>query len=231
MTDLHNIQMLILRELLFNPNSKFTELNIKGLTSDHFSYHINTLIKGGYVIKKDYKYSLTTKGKEYANRMNTDNALIEKQPKVAVIIVGVKEKNSKKLLLVQERTKEPYYGYKGFITGKIEFGEKVLETAKRELKEETGLECEELHLKRVVHNHVVLNETGELVEDKMFYIVTAINPTGEIIDTKSGRNSWITEKEFYSLKKKYYDEDNVYKYAQEKKDMDFIEEVYFINEF
>ncbi len=223
--------MLILRELLFNPNSKFTKLNIKGLSSDHFSYHVNTLIKDGYVVKQDLKYSLTTKGKEYANRMDTDNASIERQPKVAVMVVGIKKEKGKKLLLVQKRTKEPYYGYSGFITGKIRFGEKVLETAKRELKEETGLECEEFHLKRVVHNHVVLNETGELVEDKMFYIVTAINPVGDMVDTKCGENSWITEKEFNSLEKKYYDEDNIYMYSQEEKDMDFVEEVYFIQEF
>ncbi len=231
MGELHAIQMLILRELLFNPNSKFSKLNIKGLSSDHFSYHVNTLIKDGYVTKDDQRYSLTTKGKEYANRMDTDEASLERQPKVAVMIVGVKKNKGGKLLLVQERTKEPYYGYKGFITGKIRFGEKVLEAAKRELKEETGLECEELHLKRIVHNHVVLNETGELVEDKMFYIVTAVNPTGELIDTKSGKNSWITEDDFYSLDKKYYDEDNVYKHSQENEDMEFVEEVYFINEF
>lgn len=52
MIKMHNIQMLILRELLFSPNSKFTQLNIQGLTSDHFSYHINALIKDGYVKKK-----------------------------------------------------------------------------------------------------------------------------------------------------------------------------------
>ena len=52
---MHNIQMLILRELLFSPNSKFTQLNIQGLTSDHFSYHINALIKDGYVKKKFLK--------------------------------------------------------------------------------------------------------------------------------------------------------------------------------
>ncbi len=231
MNELHNIQMLILRELLFNPNSKFTQLNIKGLSSDHFSYHVNTLIKDGFVTKKDQKYSLTPEGKEFANRMDTDDAVIEKQPKIAVMIVAIKDNGENKQYLVQERTKEPYYGYKGFITGKIRYGEKVIETAKRELKEEAGLDCEELHIKRIVHNHVVLDSSGELVEDKMFYIVTAINPSGEISDTRNGRNFWVTKEEFFALDKKYYDEDNIFKYAQQNEDMDFVEEVYLISEF
>lgn len=231
MKDLHKIQMLILRELLFKPNSTFTKLNIQGLTSDHFSYHINTLIKDKYVEKKNGKYSLTPKGKEYANQMDTDEALIEKQPKIAVIIVGIKEEGGIKKLLIQERTKEPYYGYRGFITGKIRFGEKVLETAQRELLEETGLTSEEWHIKTIVHNHVVLEESGDLVEDKMFYVITALNPIGKIINTESGKNYWVTEEEFMNLDKKYYDEENVYRYALEKRDMDFDEQVFFIKEF
>jgi 8-oxo-dGTP pyrophosphatase MutT (NUDIX family) len=223
--------MLILRELLFHPNSRFTDLNIQGLTSDHFSYHINTLIEEKYVEKGDQGYSLTAKGKEFANQMDTEEVVIEKQPKIAVMIVPVKFEGDKKYLLVQERTKEPYFGYRGFITGKIRYGEKVLETAKRELKEETGLTCEDIHLKRIVHNHVVLEENGDLVEDKMFYIITAINPEGEILNTKNGKNFWVTEKEFYELDKKYYDEISVYEYSQEEDDMDFDEQVYFIKDF
>ncbi|HOF79305.1 MAG TPA: NUDIX domain-containing protein [Candidatus Dojkabacteria bacterium] len=231
MTDLHKMQMLILRELLFNPNSRFTDLNIQGLSTDHFSYHVNVLIKEGYVKKDNSKYSLTTKGKEYANRMDTDEACIERQPKIAVMIVATKTMKGKKYLLVQERTKEPYFGYSGFITGKIRYGEKVLETAKRELKEESGLECSEMHIKRIVHDHVVLEDTGELVEDKMFYVIHIVNPTGELISTLNGKNVWITEKEFKNLKKKYYNEDKIYEISQLKGDMNLVESTYLIKEF
>jgi 8-oxo-dGTP pyrophosphatase MutT (NUDIX family) len=231
MINLHKIQMLILRELLFHPNSRFTDLNIQGITSDHFSYHIKSLIEEGYVEKKNQTYSLTTLGKEFANQMDTEEVVIEKQPKIAVMVVPIKYEDDKKLLLIQERTKEPYYGYRGFITGKIRYGEKVLEAGKRELKEESGLTCEEMHLKRIVHNHVVLEESGNLVEDKMFYIITAINPEGLLKDTKNGKHFWVTEEEFYELENKYYDEVNIYKYSQEDDDMDFDEQVYFIEQF
>jgi ADP-ribose pyrophosphatase YjhB (NUDIX family) len=231
MNELHKIQMLILRELLFNPNSRFSDLNIQGLSNDHFAYHIKVLIEEGYVTKDESKYSLTNKGKEFANMMDTDITEIEKQPKVAVIIVATKNINGKKHLLVQERTKEPYFGYYGFITGKIRFGEKVTETAMRELKEETGLEEGEVFVKRIVHDHVVLEDSGDLVEDKMFYVILIKNPKGELVDTKNGKNKWITVERFKKLKKKYYNEDNIYKISQSKGDMNFIEKTYFIREF
>jgi ADP-ribose pyrophosphatase YjhB (NUDIX family) len=223
--------MLILRELLFKPNTTFTQLNIKGLSSDHFSYHINTLIEDNYVKKNEGQYTLTPRGKEFANQMDTDNAQMEKQPKIAVMVVPVKKGKGEKQILVQERTKEPYFGYQGFVTGKIRFGEKVIEAARRELKEETGLDCDNFHLKTLVHDHVVLEESGELVGAKMFFIITAVNPTGEILDTPNGKNYWVTEEEFKNLKKKYYNEDNMYKYSQKRDDMEFIEGVYIVDEF
>jgi len=231
MNELHKIQMLILRELLFRPNSRFSDLNIQGLSNDHFSYHIKVLIQDKYVTKNDSKYSLTNKGKEFANRMDTENTEIEKQPKVAVIIVATKSINGKKHLLVQERTKEPYFGYYGFITGKVRFGEKVSETARRELKEESGLEDGTILIKRIVHDHVVLEDNGDLVEDKMFYVILIKNPKGDLVDTRNGKNKWVTVERFKKLKKKYYNEDNIYFISQSKGDMNFIEKTYFIKEF
>lgn len=203
MKDLHNIQMLILRELLFKPQSRFTDLNIQGLTSDHFSYHTKTLIDDGYITKENSNYSLTPKGKEYANQMDTDVAMIEKQPKVAVMLIA---QNDKGELLIQERTKEPYYGYKGFVTGKIRYGEKVLDTARRELMEETGLEFEKYIVKGILRDHVFLSDSGKLVEDKIFFVILATQPKGTIQDTECGKNYWIKKEDFKDLDPQYYNE-------------------------
>lgn len=51
-------------------------------------------------------------------------------------------KKGKKQYLVQTRLKDPFFGYHGYVTGKIRWGEKILEAAKRELLEETGMTAE-----------------------------------------------------------------------------------------
>ena len=82
------------------------------------------------------QYELTRRGKEYANRMDTEELVIEKQPKL-VVDIGIEDGKGK--WLFQERRKQPYSGYWGFPTGKIRWGEAMLEAAVRELMEETGL--------------------------------------------------------------------------------------------
>ena len=231
MEGLHQIQMLILRELLFNPAARFSELNIKGLSNDHFSYHINTLIDLGYVKKEEKGYSLTNNGKEFANRMDTDQAQLEKQPKVAVMIIAYKYVKGTKYLLMQERTKEPFYGYRGFITGKIRFGEKIQEAARRELMEETGLDCKDITLKCIYHDHVITAEDGKLMEDKIFFVTVAKDPTGEPANTESGRHSWVTEDDYWKTEKKYYNEDSIYESSKARGAFDISESTYIVEGF
>ena len=47
--------------------------------------------------------------------------------------------NSEGKFLAQQRLKQPFYGFWGRPTGKVGWGETILETAARELMEETGL--------------------------------------------------------------------------------------------
>ena len=87
---LHPIQFTILKELLFKPLAKFSDLNVTSLTNDHFTFHIKRLVDLGLVIKNGHGYTLTISGKEYANRMDTQALLIEKQAKVAIKPVIIK---------------------------------------------------------------------------------------------------------------------------------------------
>lgn len=109
---IHEAQTKILRELLFLPATNFAELqNVSGLESDHAKFHIKRLLELGYIEKIDKHYQLTIKGKEYANKLDTDAGVIERQPKVAVLLIVEREHNGTKQYLLQERRKHPYYGY------------------------------------------------------------------------------------------------------------------------
>lgn len=187
---IHGAQTSILRELLFHPSAGFSGLQKPtGLTSDHFNFHITRLVEIGYVHKiARGKYSLTPRGKEYANKLDTDANVIERQPKSGVIL-AVRKGNK---FLFQERLKHPYYGFWGFPSGKIRWGETILETAARELYEETGLvaDCE---WKGIYHEQVVQAETGEQLEDKIFQIVLCTSPAGTLVEQfEGGRNAWMS---------------------------------------
>lgn len=198
---IHEIQTAILRELLFTREASFSELRKQtDVESDHFKFHIARLSDTGYITKNDNgKYSLTLVGKEYANKLDTDKNVIERQPKSAVIIV-LKQDDQ---VLVQERLKHPYFGFWGYPGGKIRWGETILEAASRELAEETGLAAS-MTYRGVYHERVESAEEGTIMEDKIFHIVSGTNPSGVQNDTfQGGRNAWMSLKDLALIEKKY----------------------------
>jgi len=192
--NIHDAQMAILRELLFHPSVGFAKLQkLTGMTSDHFNFHIQKLV-GMKLVEKVSRgmYSLTPRGKEYANKLDTDSNTVERQPKTAVILAIERLRNGEKEYLFQERLKQPYYGFWGFATGKVRWGETIVQTAERELKEETGLSADH-RVAGVYHELVYQQETGEQLEDKIFFVVHCTNIKGKLVkEFESGRNSWMT---------------------------------------
>ncbi len=197
---IHNAQTSILRELLFRPSAGYAELQKPTkLTSDHFNFHISRLVEIGYVEKVSRgKYKLTPRGKEYANKLDTDRNIIEPQPKSAVIL-AIRRGDE---FLFQERLKHPYYGFWGFPSGKIRWGERILETAERELMEETGLTAEDFNHKGIYHEQVFQAENGEQLEDKIFHIILCTNTQGKLIEKfEGGRNAWMNLEQISKEKK------------------------------
>ena len=203
---IHPVQAKILVDLLFGPEVSFSKL-LKGtqLTSDHFSFHLNKLTGLG-LIKKTKKggYCLTIKGKEFANRFDTQKKIVEKQAKLGVLIVCVKNQKGVTQYLIQQRLKQPYYGFWGFISGKISWGETTKETAARELKEEAGLSANMKFLG--IEHKMDYSQKKELLEDKYFYIFRAEKPKGNLRKSfKGGKNVWKTYKEIAALKNLFKD--------------------------
>jgi len=201
----HEVQVAILRHLLFRPQAAFSELQkATNLTSDHFNFHIKKLIDEGYVEKLEKHYRLTHKGKEYANRMDTDENEIEKQPKISVAItLERRNEQGEREFLFQQRKKNPYFDFWGRMGGKVRWGESVIEAADRELKEETGLEAK-FEYKLLYHKRDFSKTTGKLLEDKIFLCVYATEFGGELIEEfEGGINRWMTVEEFHKVPKRF----------------------------
>ncbi len=213
---------------MHSPRLRFRELRITNVSSDHLSYHLKSLVQLKLVSKQDNFYTLTPEGKEYANRMDTEQMRIEKQPKIAVMVVVEKHNKGGRQLLIQTRTKEPFFGFKGFITGKVRFGEKMEEAAKRELKEETGLKAN-LTLKYILHEHVK-DRTDKLLEDKIFHVFVGVNPKGKLISTKDGSNNWMSETDFRNAQNAFYDEVDILNWIKKPVHF-FIEKDYVVDSF
>jgi predicted transcriptional regulator len=229
--EVHPAQAKILVKLLFREKAAFTEL-LRGsrLTSDHFSFHLNKLLELGLIDKTaDNKYQLTSKGKEFANRFDTDRKKVERQAKIGAVVVCMRKKGKTTEYLLQQRLKQPYFGFYGFISGKISWGETILETAARELKEETGLSAK---LKLVGIEHKMdYSKDQNLLEDKFFFIVKGQSVKGNLIKRfKGGKNIWITRKKIISLDNLFKDIEKIISIVNKDKltfvENKFIEEIY-----
>jgi ADP-ribose pyrophosphatase YjhB (NUDIX family)/predicted transcriptional regulator len=224
---LHEAQMSILRELLFLPAAGFAELQKPtGLTSDHFTFHINRLMEIGLVERKDRgQYTLTTAGKEFANRLDTDEHTVERQAKLCVLVATTRKRTPGVTeYLIQQRLKQPFYGKHGFMTGKLRWGENVLIGGARELLEETNLNAD-LRLAGIWHK-IDHNDDGRLLEDKHFFVIHAQNPRGELAKTfDGGANFWYTKAEIEQLDNKFDSMFEVMK-AIEQPNLTFWEKTY-----
>ena len=203
---LHSAQIKILRELLFMPTARFAELQkASGLESDHVKFHIKQLVKLGYVNKIGNAYQLSVTGKESANKLDTDAGVIERQPKVAVLLV-VEQYNPKTHMaeyLLQKRLKHPYFGFWGAPTGKVRWGETLIDAAARELKEETGL-TGTFEYRGIYHERVRHQETGEIIEDKLFQLMFCDRFGGKLqVEFDGGHNAWRMLEDMMLESKKY----------------------------
>lgn len=200
--NLHVVQLNILAELVFNNGSRFSDLNKTGLPNDHFVFHLKRLVDLEFIYKKEEKYYLSTLGKKFANKIDTENLKIEDFGLISVMCICNKIENNQKLYLMQRRLKEPYYGHYGFITGKVRMGDSTYETAKRELKEETGLTG---NPKSLGVMHIIENKQDkELLLDAYFACYLFENPKGKLINTREGENTWMTEEDILKIDKTWH---------------------------
>lgn len=213
---LHPIQIDILRELLFQPERRFKDLNPQHLPSDHLSFHIRRLLDLNLIQKNvSDLYCLTTEGKHFADTIDTRTFQVELQAKLTVAIICQRIRNSKIEYLWQQRLKHPYYGYWGCISGKIRKGESPEQSAIRELYEETGLFGS---FKLVGIEHKLDYDSAHphrLLADKYFFVFLVTGIKGNLItEFNEGKNAWLDQSQIDKLENPFPDMSNILKICQ-----------------
>lgn len=186
---LHVIQKEILSKLIGSSELRYSQLKPRHIESNHFMYHLKSLIREGMVEKRaNGTYGLTQEGKLYADQVNLKTLKLRRQPKI-VTLVAVQNKEGKWLLYT--RMHQPLINQTGFPYGKLHLGENVHEAAERELKEKTGLDCDLTHRG---DGYVIIHEEGEPVSQICFHLFYGTNPTGEMkTETNYGTVRWSNE--------------------------------------
>lgn len=186
------IESRIQREILskcsfFENGARYFELRPDEVENDLFNYHLQELVKKGFIDRLNERYTITLKGKSFIT--NIDEKDLQPPPtfKVSVYLCPVKDNQ----IILTRRLKHPQYGYVGLIAEKKRYGEKFEDTAKRALFEETGLVANNANLIGNLHQ-IRKNDKGDVIEDGIFYVFYIDQFTGKLTEKSvEGEYFWV----------------------------------------
>lgn len=204
MQQLHKAQLSILQTLRHTESAKYSLLmRPLDMESDVFKFHVHKLQKLAYIKKlSSGGYALTTTGKEFANNLDKKKRIIQKQPKHSLLLVVSKtDIQGNTVYLFQQRLRHPHWGYWGFMSGPLKWGIDAEITAKKELEKQTRL-IADFRVASFYRQRDYESESGDLLEDKLFYIMQADGVSGTLKqDYVHGENAWMTLEELEEQEK------------------------------
>jgi hypothetical protein len=185
------IQNHILSKLKNAKSLRYSQLQpTKKIANDLFNYHLQFLVKKGYIKKVSGGYALDKLG---IRQVHDPYALTPDKTGILFkfnVITIVSRVSGKKIeILNQLRQSHPSFGKIGVPGGVVRKGESVEAAACRKLREETGLEAD---FKLVGIQRRMIYKDGELFADMLFPIAYADNYRGTLIeDSEFGKNMWV----------------------------------------
>jgi 8-oxo-dGTP diphosphatase len=186
---MNSIRSEILRKIMHQPGMRFNELWDKSDPSNKFAYHLRSMEEDGLIEKQGELYFLTGEGKQYVSAIDGKTGSEAKAPLVCVAILVFDGDK----VLMQQRKKEPFYDFWGFPSGKIQFSQYILEAARDELMEETGLEAE-LSIKGLFCSKT-FNDDKQIFNHHIF-IIRGEHAKGKLLaQTREGLNEWVPVKD------------------------------------
>jgi ADP-ribose pyrophosphatase YjhB (NUDIX family) len=192
----HEIQRRIILKLIHTPRSSYNQLWNKEGESNLFAYHLKKLEDAGLVQKFDDGYGLTTEGQQLSAFIEGDTGGKAALPTPTVIML-VRDGNK---ILCQQRLKEPFYGYWGLPSGKVNFGWNPKECALRDLKEETALDASDATLREIEYTKTFEDE--KLLHHHIMWTYEITDFSGELKEqTHKAINKFLTKEELSALTK------------------------------
>jgi hypothetical protein len=181
----HNIQRKIIRSLALKNILSFAELRPKGTESNAFTYHLNVLLKEGFVEKLGGGYVLTAMGKMLGiNSHLSPKEWLSQAHSVVFILVEHTEKG----WLVRRRKAQPMYGYLGFLHFEPVAEEATISTAKKILMNKVGIGAT---FEPKGFGYARFFKENELQSFTSYVVLMAKDISGDItIQTETGHNYW-----------------------------------------
>jgi len=164
----HHIQRDIIVRLSMAPELRFSDLKPDNIENNHFTYHLNLLIKDGLLAKDGSEYTLTPLGLNYVDHLSYKNRRPRNQPKIVCLLI-IKDREGQYLLA--RRKVQPFYGLSGLVSGKQHLGEDLFEHAQRELKEKTGLT---INLVKRGYVGVKISKDGQVVSQIAAHVFSGV---------------------------------------------------------
>lgn len=201
--DLHYLQIEILKQISLNPDSPFSVIQNKEITSNLFAYHVKKLLLLKLVEKNDDRYSLTTDGKKFVNRLEIEKEfpVFTNQPKVGILIYPFFGTDFSSDFIARTRLKEPFYGYTGTISTRFRFGEPVEQTIKKEMEQRVGFTFESSQ--EHGYQRIINKLDNEVVEDKIFFIYSVYGLSGSFNKNDDLKDFRVSPEKFWKMDKIY----------------------------
>lgn len=184
-----HIQNHILSQLKNAKSLRYSEMHSNKVPNDLYNYHLQFLVKKGFVVKTEEGYSLSETGIKYMADPYPENSIITSLFKINVITIVSRKGKDGIEILSQIRRSNPSYGKVGVMGGVVLKGELIQPAATRKLKQETGLDAE---FRLVGCERRIMYHKGKLFSDVMFPITYTDSSSGRLeVDTMYGHNMWI----------------------------------------
>ncbi len=166
---MHYVQKHIIDLLRSTESLRYSELQPDDIESSHFKYHLDQLIKAGFVRQQSRGvYALSVKGKSEVDRLSSGTV----NPKISPKVITYTLLHNSEFYFLHQKEKEPYLGLLNMIGGKVHIGESTHQAAVREVEEKIGATLPEPHLIGIAE--IRISQNSELLTHAVAYMYEQI---------------------------------------------------------